>query len=132
MYDFSYAKPSSVPEVVRLLGRADAKALAGGQTLIPVLKQRLNRPSIVVDLAALGLAFVRRERDSLVIGGMTRHAAVAASAEVRGRHTGVGETGGLDRGSAGAQSRHDRRIACQQRSLRVLIRRRRWHWVPRS
>ncbi len=83
MYDFSYAKPSSVPEVVRLLGRADAKALAGGQTLIPVLKQRLNRPSIVVDLAALGLAFVRRERDSLVIGGMTRHAAVAASAEVR-------------------------------------------------
>ena len=59
MYDFAYVKPASIAEAVRALGEADAKALAGGQTLIPVLKQRLNRPSTVVDLAALGLAGIR-------------------------------------------------------------------------
>jgi len=83
MYDFEYARPSNVAEAVALLGTQDAKALAGGQTLIPVLKQRLNRPSVVVDLAALGLAFVRLDSAVLVIGGMTTHAAVAASVEVR-------------------------------------------------
>jgi carbon-monoxide dehydrogenase medium subunit len=83
MYDFEYAKPSNVAAAVALLGTPDAKALAGGQTLIPVLKQRLNRPCVVVDLASLGLAFVRRDGAVLVIGGMTTHAAVAASIEVR-------------------------------------------------
>ena len=83
MYDFEYARPTRVADAVRYLGEPDAKALAGGQTLIPVLKQRLNRPSVVVDLRALGLAFVRHEADVVVIGGMTTHAAVAASAEVR-------------------------------------------------
>jgi carbon-monoxide dehydrogenase medium subunit len=83
MYDFEYAKPSNVAAAVALLGTPDAKALAGGQTLIPVLKQRLNRPSVVVDLASLGLAFVRRDAAALVVGGMTTHANVAASEEVR-------------------------------------------------
>ena len=80
MYDFEYARPTSIADAVRYLGEADAKALAGGQTLIPVLKQRLNRPSVVVDLRALELAFVRREADVLTIGGMTTHAVAAASA----------------------------------------------------
>ena len=83
MYDFEYARPTSIADAVRYLGEADAKALAGGQTLIPVLKQRLNRPSVVVDLQALELAFVRREADVLTIGGMTTHAVAAASAEVQ-------------------------------------------------
>jgi carbon-monoxide dehydrogenase medium subunit len=82
MYDFEYAKPTSIAVAVQYLGETDAKALAGGQTLIPVLKQRLNRPSVVVDLRALGLAFIRREGGVVAIGGMTTHAVVAASAEV--------------------------------------------------
>ena len=46
MYDFAYQKPASVADAVKLLAeRRDAKALAGGMTLIPVLKQRLNKPS---------------------------------------------------------------------------------------
>ena len=54
MYDFAYQKPSSLADVVATLsGDMDAKALAGGQTFIPVLKQRLNKPSVVVDLAKL-------------------------------------------------------------------------------
>jgi carbon-monoxide dehydrogenase medium subunit len=84
MYDFAYVKPASIAEAVRALGEADAKALAGGQTLIPVLKQRLNRPSTVVDLAALGLAGIRVEGGVVTIGAMTTHAAVAESADVAG------------------------------------------------
>ena len=46
MYDFAYQKPSSLADAVKALGAdPEAKALAGGMTLIPVLKQRLNKPS---------------------------------------------------------------------------------------
>ncbi len=83
MYDFAYTKPASVADAVRLLGQEDAKALAGGMTFIPVLKQRLNKPSIVVDLAKLGLTGIRVEGGTLIVGAMTTHAEVAKSAEVR-------------------------------------------------
>ena len=83
MYDFAYVRPSTLAEAVRALGGADAKALAGGQTLIPVLKQRLNRPTVVVDLAGLGLSGIAVGADTLTIGAATTHAAVAASAEVQ-------------------------------------------------
>src|SRR5579883_3587498 len=54
MYDFTYVKPSSLPDAVKLLSSdPEAKALAGGMTYIPVLKQRLAKPSKVVDLAGL-------------------------------------------------------------------------------
>ena len=57
MYDFAYQKPSSLADAVKALSAdADAKALAGGMTLIPVLKQRLNKPSLLVDLAKIGLS----------------------------------------------------------------------------
>jgi carbon-monoxide dehydrogenase medium subunit len=84
MYDFAYIKPSTLADAVKALAEPDAKALAGGQTFIPVLKQRLNRPSTIVDLAALPLSAIRRDGDRLIIGGLVSHAAVAASAEVRG------------------------------------------------
>ncbi|MBU6497996.1 MAG: xanthine dehydrogenase family protein subunit M [Rhodospirillales bacterium] len=83
MYDFAYQKPSSVADAVKALGAEDAKALAGGQTFIPVLKQRLNKPSVVVDLARLGLAGIKVTGEAVVIGAMTTHGAVAASAEIR-------------------------------------------------
>ena len=55
MYDFAYQKPGSLADAVKVLsGDMEAKALAGGQTFIPVLKQRLNKPTTVVDLAKLG------------------------------------------------------------------------------
>ncbi len=83
MYDFTYVKPGSVAEAVRLLGAdTDAKALAGGQTFIPVLKQRLNRPSQVVDLAGLSLSGVRREGDTIVIGAMSTHYMIESAPEV--------------------------------------------------
>jgi carbon-monoxide dehydrogenase medium subunit len=65
------------------LAGEDAKVLAGGQTLLPVLKQRLNRPSAVVDLAALGLSGITVGGEAVTIGAMTTHATVAASAAVQ-------------------------------------------------
>jgi carbon-monoxide dehydrogenase medium subunit len=83
MYDFAYQKPASLADAVKALAGEDAKALAVGMTLIPVLKQRLNKPSVVVDLSGLGLAGVTVTGEAVRIGAMTTHAAVAASAEVR-------------------------------------------------
>ena len=83
MYNFEYQKPGALADAVKALGADDAKALAGGMTLIPVLKQRLNQPSVVVDLAKLGLSGITVSGDSVTIGAMTRHVDVANSAEVK-------------------------------------------------
>jgi aerobic carbon-monoxide dehydrogenase medium subunit len=86
MYDFTYQKPGSLADAVNALkGDADAKALAGGMTYIPVLKQRLARPSAVVDLAALGMSGITVAGNTVTIGAMTRHCDVAASAELKAR-----------------------------------------------
>ncbi|HTX48812.1 MAG TPA: xanthine dehydrogenase family protein subunit M [Caulobacteraceae bacterium] len=85
MYDFAYHRPQSAAEAVGVRQRAsDGTYLAGGMTLIPTLKQRLARPSDLVDLGALKeLTGIRLEGRTLTIGAMTRHAAVATSADVR-------------------------------------------------
>lgn len=85
MYDFAYHKPASVADAVKLLGAdGEAKALAGGQTLIPTLKQRLARPTAVVDLSAIkDLAGISVAGGKVTIGAMTKHADVAASADVK-------------------------------------------------
>jgi carbon-monoxide dehydrogenase medium subunit len=85
MYAFDVTKPASLAEAAQLLGGdEDAKLLAGGQTFIPTLKQRLARPSKVIDLAAIGeLKGIREEAGGLTIGAMTRHGEVAWSGTVR-------------------------------------------------
>lgn len=84
MYDFEYSKPGSVDEAVKALGAdADAKPLAGGMTFIPVLKQRLAKPSAIVDLGGLGLTGISREGNALVIKAMTTHREVSRSDVVK-------------------------------------------------
>ncbi len=84
MYDFAYQKPSSVADAVKIIaGDPEAKPLAGGQTLIPVLKQRLNKPTVVVDLAKLGLSGISVSGTTLTIGATTTHNTVCSSAEVK-------------------------------------------------
>lgn len=85
MYDFAYHKPSSVADAVKILAAdPDARPISGGQTLLPALKHRLNKPSSVVDLSGIAeLRGVKREGDKLVIGAMTRHVEVAESPEVK-------------------------------------------------
>jgi carbon-monoxide dehydrogenase medium subunit len=78
---FDYAAPASVEEALALLAQHgdDAKLIAGGQSLLPVLRLRLNAPEFVIDLGKIeALRGVRDESDALVIGAMTTHAAVAA------------------------------------------------------
>ena len=81
MYAFEYHRPQSLSAALADLANPDAKALAGGMTLLPTMKQRLASPAAIVDLNALrDLAGVSREGDNLVIGAMTRHADVARDA----------------------------------------------------
>ncbi|MEQ8344811.1 MAG: xanthine dehydrogenase family protein subunit M [Sneathiellaceae bacterium] len=84
MYEFAYEKPSSIDEAAKLLQSADdPKILAGGQTLIPTMKQRLAQPSHLIDLAGIGdLAGISAGGSSVTIGALTTHAAVAASKDV--------------------------------------------------
>ena len=83
MQAFEYVRPKSVDEAVRAIGASNAKLLAGGQTLIPAMKLRLNRPERIVDLGAIGgLAAIARKDNALVIGAMATHADIATSAEV--------------------------------------------------
>jgi carbon-monoxide dehydrogenase medium subunit len=83
---FDYHAPTSVDEAVRLLaeGGDDVKVLAGGQSLLPVLRLRLGAPEVVVDLGKVEeLHGIRDDGDALVIGAMTRHHEVIESPLVR-------------------------------------------------
>ncbi|HTX28476.1 MAG TPA: xanthine dehydrogenase family protein subunit M [Streptosporangiaceae bacterium] len=73
---FEYVRPGSLGEAVRALGGGgdDAKVIAGGQSLLPLLRLRLAYPSLLVDIGGLGeLSGVRDAGDALVIGAMTTH-----------------------------------------------------------
>lgn len=85
MYPFNYHRADSAEAAARLLAaNADAKLLAGGQTLLPTMKQRLASPSDLVDLAgAKALSGITVSGGAVTVGAMTRHADVAGSAEVR-------------------------------------------------
>jgi aerobic carbon-monoxide dehydrogenase medium subunit len=83
---FSYHRPRSVEEVLALLSEFgfDAKVIAGGQSLSPMMNMRLARPSHLVDLADVpGISGIARREQVLRIGAMTRHHEVATSADVR-------------------------------------------------
>lgn len=83
MYAFTIERPGSLAEATRLAG-AGAKVLAGGQTLLASMKMRLAAPEQLADLGGVAeLAGIQRDGNALRIGAMTRHADVAASAEVR-------------------------------------------------
>jgi carbon-monoxide dehydrogenase medium subunit len=72
---FEYRRVGSVDEAIELLaGDEDAKLLAGGHSLIPAMKLRIARPSLLVDLGRLDeLRYVREDGDRVAIGALTRH-----------------------------------------------------------
>jgi aerobic carbon-monoxide dehydrogenase medium subunit len=73
---FDYQAPTSLDEALRLLaeGGDEAKIIAGGQSLLPVLKLRLAAPELVIDLAKIdSLKGIRDDGDGIVIGAMTPH-----------------------------------------------------------
>src|ERR1039458_4456440 len=88
---FEYTRPSSLDEAVQALadGGEDAKVIAGGQSLLPLLRLRLAYPELLVDLGRVdGLRGVRDEGDTLWIGAMTTHAEVVRDPLVR-EHCGL-------------------------------------------
>ena len=83
MYAFTLERPSTTADAAKLAA-AGAKVLAGGQTLLASMKLRLSDPGRLVDLSNVKeLAGIRREGNAFVIGAMTRHADVAANAELK-------------------------------------------------
>ena len=82
--ELDYARPDSVDEAVQLLsGREDARALAGGQSLVNVMKTRVATPELVVDLNGIdALRGISSDGGALTIGAMTTYAAIVDSPEV--------------------------------------------------
>ena len=78
---FDYVAPTSVEEALAALAEHgdEAKIMAGGQSLLPVLRMRLNAPEMVIDLGRIdALRGIRDDGDAIVIGAMTQHSVVAA------------------------------------------------------
>lgn len=85
---FDYVKPSSIEEAVQAYAAAgeDAKILAGGQSLLPILRLRLAYPELVVDLGGIAeLTGVTDDGDGILIGAMTTHSAIIGDELVK-RH----------------------------------------------
>ena len=84
--EFDYVAPTTLQEAIAALGEAgeDAKILAGGQSLIPVLRLRLSFPTVLIDLSKVDeLRGVRDDGDAIVIGAMTKHSDVIQDPLVR-------------------------------------------------
>lgn len=85
MYETNYHRASSAEEAAALMGKSDnAKFLAGGQTLLPTMKQRLADPSDLIDLRHIdAMKGITIDGNQVTIGAATTHAEVASSAELR-------------------------------------------------
>jgi carbon-monoxide dehydrogenase medium subunit len=120
MYDFTYTKPGSVPEAVKAMGAdPEAKALAGGQTYIPVLKQRLAKPTTIIDLSGLGLVGIGAEGGKIRIGAMTTHHMIESDANIQKSIPGlatmaswIGDTQVRHRGTMGGSLANNDPSAC--------------------
>lgn len=97
MYAFDYQRPDAIAAAAALLSAdPEAKALAGGQTLLPTLKQRLAQPTALVDLSRIPeLSGICATTEGVAIGAMTRHAAVAASDVVRAAIPALADLAGM-------------------------------------
>ena len=97
MYDFKYHRPGTVRQAANLLLKnEDAKLIAGGHTLVPVMKQRLASPPHLIDLSHIeGLNAIEMKGRSLVIGATATHAEVANSAIVGEAIPALSELAGL-------------------------------------
>jgi aerobic carbon-monoxide dehydrogenase medium subunit len=115
MKDFQFHRPATVQEAVALLAANEgAKALSGGQSLLPVLKLELAEPTDLVSLTGIAeLRELRLDGDRVIIGALVTHDAVARSAEVR-KHLpglatlagGIGDPQVRNRGTIGGSVAH--------------------------
>jgi carbon-monoxide dehydrogenase medium subunit/6-hydroxypseudooxynicotine dehydrogenase subunit alpha len=95
---FAYAQATTIDEVLTLLDEAgeDAKIIAGGQSLMPLMAYRLARPSHLVDINHVsGHDYIRQAEGGLAIGALTRHATLEHAAELTGPWRALREAAGL-------------------------------------
>ncbi|MFQ6028041.1 MAG: FAD binding domain-containing protein, partial [Dehalococcoidia bacterium] len=113
--EFDYHKASSVAEAIQLLGaNPEAKLLAGGHSLLPLMKLRLARPSAVVDIGGVAaLKGISVNNNVIRIGALTTHGEIASSHEVRHNNPliaeaagGIGDTQVRNRGTIGGNIAH--------------------------
>jgi len=113
--EFEYQKASSVSEAIQLLSsNGDAKILAGGHSLIPLMKLRLARPGKVIDIGGIEeLKGISLENGTLRIGALTTHAEIASSEQVRNAvgilwetAQGIGDPQVRNRGTIGGNVAH--------------------------
>ncbi len=101
---FDYSAPATLPEALSELAQLgeDGRVLAGGQSLIPMMKLRLAAPAHLVDINRLSeLSYIRRENGHLAIGALARHADIVASPLVPEASKVDGRCGPMDRRSPG-------------------------------
>lgn len=118
MQNFDFVKPGSVAEAVKALQTPGAQALAGGQTLVPTMKQGLAAPDVLVSLGGIAeLSGLHKDGDTLVVGAATPHAQVAreagktypALAHLAG---GIGDPAVRNRGTIGGSIANNDPSAC--------------------
>ncbi len=108
---FDYVAPTSVEETLAILaeGGEDVKVLAGGQSLIPLMKLRLATPTKLVDINRVpGLDSIEVVDGRLRVGALARHNAIASSDVVKAENSHHGRGGAVDLRSPGPQRRHHR------------------------
>jgi carbon-monoxide dehydrogenase medium subunit len=109
-----YARASDLDHALELLGEPEAKVIAGGQSLIPVMKLRVARPGLVVDISRLDLRGIREDGDVLHVGPLTTWAEIAAAeaferpelAAIRECALGIGDVQVRNRGTIGGSVVH--------------------------
>lgn len=112
---FAYAAPTTLDEAVAMLAeRPDSRVIAGGQSLLPMMKLRLLAPQLVVDLGRIpGLVGIREGEGILEVGAMTTHATAAASPVLRAKASALAEAASVvgdplvrNRGTVGGSAAH--------------------------
>ena len=113
---FEYVAPKSLEEALRLVERHsdEAKILAGGHSLLPLMKLRLAQPRYVIDIGRLrGLNYIREENGHIAIGALTTHAEIESSALLRAKcpllsetAAAIGEVQVRNRGTLGGSLAH--------------------------
>jgi carbon-monoxide dehydrogenase medium subunit len=112
--DFDYVAPASLKEALGLISSGEAKVLAGGMSLIPLMKLRLSTPEQLVDLGRIpGLNYIKQDKDVLRIGATTTHYEVESSALLRSNcpllaetATNIGDIQVRNRGTIGGSIAH--------------------------
>ncbi len=126
--NFEYSAPATLSEALKLLGDGEAKALAGGMSLIPLMKLRLATPEQLVDIGRIpGLSYIKQDKGVLRIGATTTHYAVESSPLVRAScpllaeaATNIGDVQVRNRGTIGGSIAHADPAADYPASLLAL------------